>query len=245
MQYPIIVANWKMYLDDGAAVALARHLSARSFVGEGKVVLCPSFPALREVHEAIVGNPSLAIGAQDVSAESSGPYTGDVAASELVESGCQFVIVGHSERRHRLGETDEMIRQKIHTATAAGLVPILCVGETESERKGGHGEDVVKGQVANALQGNGHGPVVLAYEPVWAIGSGQSDHPDDARRMADIILEVAKQNGAQDVAVLYGGSVTGENVASFVDGVSLHGVLVGSASTDPDRFDRVLEALRV
>jgi len=229
------------------AVDLARAIvdGAR---GEGPdIAVCPPFPHLPAVAGFVAGT-RVALGAQDVSRHDSGAHTGEVAASMLRDVGCRFVIVGHSERRHGLGETDEAVRAKFDRARDCGLVPIACVGETLQEREAGQAERVVGRQVDALLAGGGAeavGESVIAYEPVWAIGTGRTADPGDAQAMHRAVRErVASRRpaAAESVRILYGGSVNAENAAELFSMPDIDGGLVGGASLDAVRFIAICRA---
>lgn len=247
---PLVVANWKMALtlreseqfirDAGAALdASAKNVA---------IILCPSFPAIAPVRD-LLGQSNVGLGAQDLSWELSGAYTGEVSGEQLKELGCQYVIVGHSERRSHLQESDAMVRSKLHTALQVGLTPILCVGETRDQRLAGQQELIVLRQVRSAFDGLSlDAPIVIAYEPVWMIGTGEPVDPRDAQAMVQVVAnELRAQYGDQRHATylryLYGGSVTKDNVKPFVRADGIHGVLVGGASHRPNSFTGLIHAV--
>jgi triosephosphate isomerase len=226
MRRHLVVGNWKMH---AVGAELAAAVRGRLPAPRCTVAVCPAFPYLREVGEALRGS-AIALGAQDLHWEDEGAFTGAVSARMLRAAGCSYVIVGHSERRRLFGETDAAVARKVRAALAAGLRPILCVGETADERDAGYALRRVRDQVAAAFAPG----CVVAYEPVWAIGSGRAASPEDAAAAAEAVRDVA---GAE-VAVLYGGSVTPENAAAFLRVTD--GALVGGASLDPDRFAAIV-----
>jgi triosephosphate isomerase len=240
LDYPIIAGNWKM----NGTIDEARELAARLRPGLEAIegvdkVLCPPFTALAAVGELLRGS-SIQLGAQNMYHESSGAYTGEVSSAMLVGL-CRFVVLGHSERRRIFGETDVAVGRKVDAALRVGLRPIMCVGERLEEREGGVAEAVVERQVRFGLErAESPAGLVVAYEPVWAIGTGEAATPEDARAMmAHIRRLLAQRYGdgiASDVALLYGGSVTSSNVAEFVRQENVDGALVGSASLRPDSF---------
>jgi len=246
-----IIANWKMSLSLKESVDLAKKLSRdlRSITGHA-VVLCPSFPALLPVGQVLAGS-KIALGAQDMFWETHGAYTGEVAAGMLQEVGCTHVIIGHSERRNIAGETDAMVRKKVAAAIAAGLTPILCVGEKFQERQEGLKDHVIAKQVRSALEGiaiSSAAKLYIAYEPVWVIGSGQAVEPEEAQYTAEVIRQVAvdlftEYNSASAIRVLYGGSVDAANITSFLRQPDVHGVLVGGASLKAETFSSMIQAL--
>lgn len=236
----ILAANWKMNLGVGESDKLARAIvrtvkSSRAH--ERSIILCPSFSALDRVGRVLRNTP-LTLGAQDVFFESSGAYTGEVSPGELVELGCRFVIVGHSERRVLLGETDAMVNKKLHAAIAAGLTPILCVGEPLAVRRAGHQALYVQKQVTSALVGLRRPRILVAYEPIWAIGTGRADTPASAAAMSRVI-----RKAAGNVPVLYGGSVKPDNARAYLTTRGIHGALVGGASQKIETFRALLAAV--
>ena len=212
-----------------------------------EVAVCPPFPYLPAVAGIVAGTP-VALGAQDVSRHASGAHTGEVSAGMLHDVGCRWVVVGHSERRTRLGETDEAVRAKFERARKAGLVPIACVGETLEEREAGEAERVVGRQVDALLADGGAeavGESVIAYEPVWAIGTGRNAAPEDAQAMHRAVRErVAGRSeaAAESVRILYGGSVSEGNAAALFAMPDVDGGLVGGASLDSERFIAICRA---
>ena len=239
MTRPLIVANWKMNgtVADARQLASAMKPSLAGIQGVGKV-LCPPFTALAAVSEMLQGT-DIGLGAQDMYHEDSGAFTGQVSPEMLAEF-CNYVILGHSERRSLFGETNQSVARKVSAAKAAGLSPIMCVGETISERETGRAEAVVDGQVLTGLAGVSNiDGVSIAYEPVWAIGSGAAASPEDAQSMASRIRQVLSNRFGQPAAetpVLYGGSVTDENIPDFMSQPDINGALVGGASLKPDVF---------
>jgi len=236
----ILIGNWKMQLSVRESVALARAVRAGVKKIKTAVVVCPAFPALSAVGSAVRGGV-LALGAQDLFWEAKGQFTGEVSGAMLRELGCSFVIVGHSERRAHLGETDEMVNKKIAAALAARLTPILCVGETREERERGERDAVLRRQVHVALRGlqpSQIKKVIVAYEPVWVIGSGKAVPPADAvaahGRIRSAVNEVAGEGVL--VRVIYGGSVDSKNAAGFLREAAVDGCLVGGASLRAAEF---------
>jgi triosephosphate isomerase len=245
MRDVIVAANWKMHTTPADAGDLARTIASRIRVGGVIRVICPPFVSLAVVRDALAEtDPDVGIGAQNVHHELQGAYTGEVSAPMLVGL-ATWVIVGHSERRRDAGETDEVVGRKLGRAIDAGLRPILCVGEQLEEREAGAQEAVVRRQLEGAL--GGHDPaavraagLVIAYEPVWAIGTGRNASGQDAAAMATEIRVVLAGLGrgldAEEVPVLYGGSVTSGNIAEFLAEPSIDGALVGGASLKPDEI---------
>lgn len=247
---PLIAGNWKMNLDHLQAIALVQKLSwalddySHDFA-KCEVAVFPPFTALRSVQTLIVADRlRLALGAQDVSEHAAGAYTGEVSASMLSALGVSYVLLGHSERRSLHGESDASISRKACAALKAGLTPIVCVGETAAQREAGDSQKVVAEQLGAAIAGIPAGAdIVVAYEPVWAIGSGEPLEPQLAGEAAAGLREqVAVLCGAEQaerVRVLYGGSVTSANIASLMRESHVDGVLVGGASIKSDEFTSI------
>lgn len=237
---PLIVANWKMQLtleETGRLLAEARQ-SLDTNLEPVKLVLCPSFPALDVVRQGLVGSP-IRLGAQDVSWAERGALTGEVSPLQLKELGVSYVIVGHSERRHQLNETDTMVAQKMISAIGHGLMPILCVGETADERSAGRTELVIQLQLQQALRSMPPAALgrrlCLAYEPVWAISPGGPATPEQALEVKALIEQtVVDMYGAsmleKSFRIIYGGSVDPDNICDFVSPSGFAGALVGAAS---------------
>ena len=241
----LIAGNWKMNLLRAEAAALARGI-ADALRGDralaADVAVCPPFTALDAVAAALAGS-AIALGAQDCHEKPSGAFTGSVAAPMLKDIGCRYVILGHSERRHGLGETDAMVNAKVKAAWSAGLVPILCLGETAAERDAGQTLDVVRRQLAGSLP-QGAAPVVVAYEPVWAIGTGRVPTETDIAAVHGALraaLGRARPDGA-DIAILYGGSAKPDNAKSLLAVPEVGGLLVGGASLEAKGFAAMARA---
>ena len=240
MGKPIIAGNWKMNTTLGEATELAERLKPGLEAADSvEVVVCPPFVALAAVGE-VLRDSSIRLGAQDMYHEASGAFTGEVSPAMLAGL-CQDVILGHSERRHHFGETDASVGRKVVAAQGAGLRPIMCVGERLEEREDGIAEIVVEQQVKLGLARlPSTGDLVVAYEPIWAIGTGRAATPEDAEAMmAHIRATLAARYGdeaASAVPLLYGGSVTDENVADFVRQPDVDGALVGGASLKAESF---------
>ncbi|MDR5683448.1 MAG: triose-phosphate isomerase [Armatimonadota bacterium] len=246
---PLIAANWKMHKTAGEAhafcdVALPRLLALTDDV---EVALCPPFTALHAVAERVRATP-VRLGAQDLHWERAGAFTGEVSGPMLVAAGCTYVIVGHSERRELFAETDDRVRRKVRAAFDAGLVPILCVGETLRERQDRLTEERIAAQLAEgtaSITSEEAARLVIAYEPVWAIGTGRAATPEDARRVIGWIRDVMRQRfgpSADRMRIQYGGSVNPDNAAGFLQHPEIDGSLVGGASLDPEAFVRIVEA---
>ena len=237
----LIAGNWKMNGLKADGLALASDLAGR-LKGAGAVpfdmLVCPPFPLLFPVGEAIADSP-LALGAQDCHAKTSGAHTGDVAPAMLKDAGCRYVILGHSERRADHGETDAQIAAKAAAAHKEGLIAIICVGETEAQRDAGQANAVVSTQLKGSIpEGSLSANTVIAYEPVWAIGTGKTATPDDVKAMhAHIRAELAGKVADPDaVQILYGGSVKPGNAAELMAVDNVDGALVGGASLKADDF---------
>jgi triosephosphate isomerase len=253
---PIFIANWKMNLSIGETAALAGqlHESLKDASSEKvEMILCPSFTALSAANETLknLGAKHFKLGAQDVFWRERGAFTGEISPAMLEETGCQYVIVGHSERRQNLGETDEMVNKKIKIILKYDLIPILCVGETYEERQKGIRDVVVARQVGKALEGIdlfGKKKIIIAYEPVWVIGTGQAVEPEDAEHSHRIIKEALFELFPVDVVeqhfdIIYGGSIDSTNIKSFVDQENIDGVLVGGASLKADEFVKMIKEI--
>ena len=241
-----MAGNWKLNTDRSGAAALAAEVAAGAGdLGGVRVLVCPPFVHLADVQRALKGS-AVSLGAQDVSTESAGAHTGDVAAGMLLDYGCTHVIVGHSERRASRGDTDASVAARTVAARRAGLVPILCVGETLEERDAGRVDAVVNRQLDAALDAlaeagldAGEGALVVAYEPVWAIGTGRTATPDQAQAVhAAIRARVAVRDAgvAAGLAILYGGSMKPGNAAELVAMPDIDGGLIGGAALVAEDF---------
>ena len=239
----IIAGNWKMNTTAQEARALVSQMrDALDAVSGVTSLLCPPFVHLESVAEALRGT-SIALGAQNMHPESAGAFTGEVSP-EMLRGLCEYVILGHSERRELFGETDEFINRKARAAIAAGLRPILCVGESLEQRDCGEAESVVARQLALGLEGvDDASALVVAYEPVWAIGTGRAATPETAQAMmAHLRGELTARYGADaanEVPLLYGGSVNAANAADYARQPDVNGALVGGASLDADAFTQI------
>lgn len=248
MRRPLIAGNWKMNLDRAGSVGLASGIAAAS-VNEGTdVLVCPPFVYLDSVSGALA-NSAVLLGAQDVYCKTEGAYTGETSTGMLLDLGCKYVILGHSERRNVIGEKDDLINQKVHAALAAGLLPILCVGELLEQREAGQTAEVVKSQFLGSLAGvsaEQMGQIVIAYEPVWAIGTGKTATPDQAQEVhADLrkLVEDHYNAGlAENIRILYGGSVKPANASELMAQPDIDGALVGGASLKADSFAAIIDA---
>jgi len=230
----LIAANWKMYKTIAEAEGFVHEFLPLIAGGtEVETVICPPFTCLPAVRQQIKGS-QVQLGAQDVFWENQGAYTGEISSAMLLDLDCRYVIVGHSERRHILGETEANINRKLKAATGTGLIPIFCVGETLDQREKELALEIVSQQLAKGLQDLVPDSLVVAYEPVWAIGTGVNATPEDAQEMIGYIRECLARmyNGewAGKVRILYGGSVKPGNIASFMEQPDIDGALVGGAS---------------
>jgi triosephosphate isomerase len=239
---PLVGGNWKMHMVSAEARELSRALVARLDQPLAEVVLFPSAPLLPVVAEVLAGSP-LAWGGQDIHVEDSGAYTGDVSGPQLADVGCSWALCGHSERRRDHGESDELVGNKALAANRNGLTPLICLGETLTERQDGDTFSVLERQLNAALAGRPD-PFALAYEPVWAIGTGETATPEIAQEahhflretLADLIGEAA----AAAKRILYGGSANPQNVADLMALPDVDGFLVGGASLDPEKISTII-----
>jgi triosephosphate isomerase len=247
---PLIAGNWKMHLTIAEAEAFVGALLPRvGAVPDVDVAICPAFTALQAVVESVRGS-GVAVYAQTMHQAPAGPYTGEVSAPMLTELDVDGVLLGHSERREIFGETDRALSEKVPAAIAAGLQAVLCVGETEAERERGDTERKLRHQVQEGLERLGDaalGDVVIAYEPIWAIGTGLVASPEQAQEAIGFIRALVADRDreqAQRTRVLYGGSVKPGNAAELLALPDVDGALVGGASLDVDQFAAIVEAAR-
>jgi triosephosphate isomerase len=244
---PLVAGNWKMHKTGSEARAFCRTLKQMNLpLKQVDVAVFPSFVALESAAAELDGS-GVRLGAQNIHPAGAGAFTGEVSANMLLTVGCQYVIIGHSERRQLFGETDAFIREKVDAALKAGLVPVICVGETRHERESGRTETVVRGQVDAAARGlvPKAGNVAFAYEPVWAIGTGAVASPEDAQMVHAAIrgwLVGHWGDPARDVKILYGGSVKPDNARALLSCPDIDGALVGGASLEPESFRGIIEA---
>ncbi len=245
----LIAGNWKMNMRGRSSADLARGVV--DAVGESpkaEVALCPPSVYLATVAEVVAGTP-VELGAQNLYPADDGAYTGEINAGMLSNVGCRFVIIGHSERRHILGETDKQVSEKLHTALAGNLIPIVCVGETLQQREAGNTEQVVETQVRGSLEGLDEvraAGIVIAYEPVWAIGTGKTATPEQAEEVHAFIRKLLGELFTDDVAaqirIQYGGSVKPGNAKELLGKPNIDGALVGGASLKVDDFVAIISA---
>jgi len=244
---PLIAGNWKMNLTREESVSLASEL-CRADSSNTDILICPPYVYLDAVSQAVAGS-SINVGSQDAYFEASGAFTGEISVGMLKDIGCQFIILGHSERRHVLGESDLLINKKVHAVLSGDLTPIVCVGETLEEREAGKTLDVIKSQFDGSLAGLTADQIkktVIAYEPVWAIGTGKTATPEQAQEVhADlrrILAERYNPETSEEVRILYGGSVKPDNTAELMAQADIDGALVGGASLQSDSFIDIINA---
>jgi triosephosphate isomerase (TIM) len=247
---PIVAANWKMHKTiEEAEAFLADFLPRAGDLGPSDIVLCPPYLALKAVVEVCLQS-RVRVAAQNMDAEPEGAYTGEVSAPMLREIGVDGVVLGHSERRQLFAETDEALARKVPAALAAGLEPILCVGETEPQRDEGATEAVLRRQIEadlGAVHEDELTRVVIAYEPVWAIGTGRTATPEQAAGAIAFIrslVEARSGEAGEGIRILYGGSVKPDNAAELLGREGIDGALVGGASLDPEAFAAIAAAAR-
>ncbi|MGH7480692.1 MAG: triose-phosphate isomerase [Longimicrobiales bacterium] len=256
LRAPVIAGNWKMHKGPEAAAAFCHAFFERFRGPDGPTLLlfppAVSIPAVRAALDGLPDRHEVAVGVQNVHWEAEGAFTGEISAPMAVEAGAEVALIGHSERRHVFGEADDDVRRKVTAALAAGLAPLVCVGETLEERRAGRVDDVILRQLDAALDGlgeaaaDGASRLTLAYEPVWAIGTGETATPEDAAAahatLRGRLVKRLGKNAARDVPILYGGSVKPDNAAELLRAPDVDGVLVGGASLDPDAFAAIATA---
>lgn len=235
---PLIAGNWKMNgrLADGAWV---EHFRGALTASGTDILVCPPATLLHHFATLLPGD-AIALGGQDCSPEPDGAYTGDIAAGMLKDLGCSHVIVGHSERRDGHGESSELVRRKAGAALREGLVPIICIGEQLEDREAGRAIETVLAQLASSVPEAGADELVIAYEPVWAIGTGRSAGPEEAQEMHAAIRAAWPGDDREGLRILYGGSVKPENAQALLACPDIDGALVGGASLDPHVFARLV-----
>lgn len=248
---PIIAANWKMYKTVTKARQMVRRL--KQLLSEPashvscEVVLCPPFTALEDLQKEF-SDSVIRLGGQNVHWEEEGAYTGEISANMLLDCGCQYVLIGHSERRQYFFESDQIVSQKLRKILTTSLIPILCVGESLEERETNRVQEIIESQLSGATQGvdtSELGSLVVAYEPVWAIGTGRTATPQIANQVHGIIRNWLAEHSSNDLAetvrVLYGGSVKPSNIRELMGQNNIDGALVGGASLDADSFARIVQ----
>ena len=248
MRKPLIAGNWKMHKTEVEAISLVRKLiQGVKTQTSVDVLLCPPFTSLSQLHKLLVSSPIL-LGAQNISEQKAGAYTGEISA-EMAGEFCSHVLLGHSERRAIFHESDELINQKIQSALSVDLIPVLCVGELLEERESGEAANVISRQLQAGLKGI-HLPdpekLVIAYEPIWAIGSGKSASADDTGSLIGGVIRptlagIWGEDTSQKIRVLYGGSVNPGNARGFFSQSEIDGALVGGASLSADKFLGIIE----
>jgi triosephosphate isomerase len=250
MRTKIIAGNWKMNKDIHETAALLGDLKTRmqDYRGPAGVVVCPPFTAL-VVAKTIIGEARIGLGAQNMSQHDDGAYTGEVSAKMLTAVGCTHVILGHSERRQYYGETNELVNAKVKKALRAGLTPIVCVGETLEEREAGVTDAIITTQikgVLHELSAEEIGKVILAYEPVWAIGTGKTASPEQAndvhRLIRKLISQMTSWSVAERIIIQYGGSMNAQNAGTLLAQPDIDGGLIGGASLKADAFMTIVQA---
>jgi triosephosphate isomerase len=245
---PLIAGNWKMYKTSPEAVETASRLvELVADTADVEIMIAPVFTALDPVSKVVKGS-RVGLGAQDLHWEKEGAYTGEISADMLVSAGCRYVIIGHSERRQYFGETDETVNKKISAAIAALLIPVFCIGETETERESSQTFSVLDKQVKEGLRRkvvDDLGSLVIAYEPVWAIGTGKTATTEQAQEahkyIRSLIDSIFGTDLADSVRILYGGSVKPANVSELMAMPDIDGALVGGASLDAESFSRIVK----
>ncbi len=244
---PLIAGNWKLFKTCGEAVDSATRLTELvSDIDNIDIMIAPTFTSLSVVSD-VIQNTRISLGAQNIFWETEGAFTGEISASMLISAGCQYVIIGHSERRQYFGETDETVNKRIKTASASGLIPILCVGETEIQRDEKKTFSVLDKQIEKGLEDlilDDDHSLVIAYEPVWAIGTGKTATPEQVQDVHAFLRElIGKKFGnslANATRILYGGSVKPDNVSELMALPDVDGALVGGASLEPDSFSKII-----
>jgi len=253
MRKPFVAGNWKMNTDSHSSVSLAESVASAYLGSDDRsvhVAVIPPFVYLQAVAKA-VGASGIALGAQDIYFEEKGAFTGEISPSMLKDVGCVYALCGHSERRHVIGETDELIRKKVSAAIAGGLLPILCVGELLAEREASQTTEVVTRQLKEGLAGlNAEkvSAVTIAYEPVWAIGTGLTATPQQAQEVHALIRkllgEMYDTGIAEEIRIQYGGSAKPDNAKELMSQKDVDGLLVGGASLKADDFIAIIEAAK-
>jgi len=246
---PVIAGNWKMHKGPAATRAFLEQFAALYEPRENRtLILFPPAISLAAAVEARGGRHDLHLGVQNIHWEDQGAFTGETAAPQAREAGAEYALIGHSERRHLFGETDQEVARKVASAIRNALVPVVCVGETLDERQAGQVDAVILRQLNAAMEGVSaeyNGALLIAYEPVWAIGTGMTATPDDAAAAHTILRTALVQrfgDGAAGIPILYGGSVKPDNAADLLSAPGVDGLLVGGASLDASGFARIAEA---
>lgn len=245
MRKTLVAGNWKMNTLADDSVGLAKGVaSASNDFGNTEVLLCPPFIWIQSVKLAIDGTP-VKLGAQNLYWEDKGPYTAEISGPMLKSAACEYIIIGHSERRQYFGETDETVNKRLKKAIEHGLLPIVCLGENLDERESGKTADVIKEQFAKGFDGfTDFDKIVIAYEPVWAIGTGKTATPEQAQEIHELLRGLLKEvtKSADDIRILYGGSVKPGNAAELISKPDIDGFLVGGASLKAVDFNGIIKA---
>jgi triosephosphate isomerase len=242
-----MAGNWKLNKTPNETIVFVEEIKPLlAGVDDVEIVICPPFTSIN-VATYLTKNTNIKVGAQNLYWEKSGAFTGEVSGEMLKELGCDYVIIGHSERRQYFGETDRTVNKKILSAFAAGLIPIVCVGETLQERAAGRIEQVISTQIREGLKGlnaREHGKIIIAYEPVWAIGTGQTATPEQANAAHMLIRKLLTEilgEAAQAVRIQYGGSVKPDNVKELLAQPDIDGALIGGAALKADSFEKLVK----
>ncbi|MEC9092407.1 MAG: triose-phosphate isomerase [Planctomycetota bacterium] len=250
MRKSIVAGNWKMNLDQSSATELTQELLAKDLDDAVDVAVCPPYVYAASVGEQ-VSKSVIGLGCQDAYFETSGAFTGEISCGMLKDIGCQYVILGHSERRHVMGETDAMVNKKVRAVLEAGLTPIVCVGETLEQRENGQTMEVIASQFTGSLAGLSEQDLenlVIAYEPVWAIGTGKVATPEQAETVHSDLRKLMESEYnsavAEKVRIQYGGSVKPDNAADLLSQPNIDGALVGGASLKADDFAAIIAAAK-
>ncbi|MBI4713038.1 MAG: triose-phosphate isomerase [Planctomycetes bacterium] len=251
MRRPIVVGNWKMNtLLSEASQLVAKLRDNLAGVTEVEVGVCPPFVYLPAVNEALKGS-NIGLGAQNVYFQEKGAFTGEVSAAMLKDVGCKYVIIGHSERRTIMAENDDIINKKLKAVLGKGLIPIFCIGETLEQRQEGITERIIRSQIDAGLDGitsDDIAKTVIAYEPVWAIGTGKNATPQQAQEVhlfiRKLIAHITSDIIARDIQIIYGGSVKAENAQDILSQSDIDGALVGGASLDAEAFTRIVQSAK-
>ncbi|PIE62933.1 MAG: triose-phosphate isomerase [Desulfobacter postgatei] len=245
---PLIAGNWKMYKTGTQAVAAAKQLADLSRAVDGvDIMIAPTALSLPLVAAALGNDCRVRLGAQNIYPGTEGAFTGEVSGQMIRDAGADYVIIGHSERRQYFGETDESVGLKIRAALDSGLIPVMCIGETESQREAGKTFFILDKQISDGLKGldlGDLGTLILAYEPVWAIGTGKTAGPDQVREVHGFLRDLIREKYTEDLAgkirILYGGSVKPGNIKDLMQIEDVDGALVGGASLNPEDFNKII-----
>jgi triosephosphate isomerase len=248
MRKPLMIGNWKMNKTISEAVSIVKSLkNAVVDVTDVEILLCPAFTALHAVNTEVKGS-NINVGAQNLFWESKGAFTGEISPAMIKDAGCSYVLIGHSERRQYFGETNETVHKKVKGALAIGLIPVVCIGETIKEREENVTFNVIEKQIKEGITGFTHEQavsIVIAYEPVWAIGTGKTATSEQAQKVhvfvRKIYANMYKEEVADKVRILYGGSVNPGNVSNLMEQPDIDGALVGGASLESESFAKLIK----